>query len=91
MSSTWQIHDEIAKENRRLVAAAMDALWRDALCRMPHLEDDPYVTAIFSSARDSHARLFDLLRGLTDMLQRVEERETQVLSASSRPDAAPPR
>jgi len=84
VSSSWRVHDEILQENRRRVATAMDALWREASRRMPHLEDDPYVSAIFSSARDSHTRLFDLLHGLTSMLQRMEERES--LSASSRPD-----
>lgn len=86
MSSGWDVHDTIVQEHRRRVANAMDALWRDALQRMPGLEDDPYVSAIFSSARDSHARLFDLLHGLTAMLERMEARSSASVSASSRPD-----
>lgn len=85
MSGDWDVHDTIIQEHRRRVADAMETLWRDALQRMPDLEDDPYVSAIFSSARDSHARLFDLLHGLTGMLERMESRSSASVSASSRP------
>ena len=74
MTEPWDVHMTAVRNHRAALRNTMNRLWGDVTVHLPHTEDDPYYHAIQQHAEDAHARLFDLLEGLGEILEQESQR-----------------